>query len=89
MKMDNSRQALLDRVRRVLRDIFLDDDLVITEDTQLGDIPQWDSMLHVTLILALEDEFKVRLNAKEASQSVAVRPILNLLETKNDRAGKQ
>jgi hypothetical protein len=39
-------------------------------------------MLHVTLLMALEREFNVRLNSKEAGQSVAIRPILDLLETK-------
>jgi acyl carrier protein len=78
------RQEMLERVRRVLRDTFVDDRLVITEDTKLADISEWDSELHVTLILALEQEFDVRLTAKEASQSVAIRPILDLLESKID-----
>jgi acyl carrier protein len=82
--MTDLRQNLMERVRRVLKDMFLSDSLVITEDTQLADIREWDSMLHVTLVMALEGEFKVRLNAKEASQSVAVRPILDLLEAKLD-----
>jgi acyl carrier protein len=82
--MENFRQGLLDRVRRVLKETFLNDGLIITEDTKLADIPEWDSMLHVTLIMALENEFNVRLNAKEASLSVAIRPILDLLETKAD-----
>jgi acyl carrier protein len=86
--MTDLRQDLLNRVRHVLQDIFLDDRLVITEDTKLAEIPQWDSMLHVTLIMALENEFSVRLNAREASQSVAVRPILDLLERKSNQPGR-
>jgi acyl carrier protein len=85
--MANSREDLLGRVRRVLKDVFLDDGLVIVEDTKLSDLAEWDSMLHVTLIMALENEFKVRLNAKEASQSVAIRPILDLLEIKLNPVG--
>jgi len=80
--MTNSRQDLMERVRCVLKDMFLNDSLVIKEDTELANIPEWDSMLHVTLVMALEREFNIRLNAKEASQSVAIRPILDLLETK-------
>jgi len=80
--MTTLRQDLLERVRRVLSDTFMDDGLVITEGTRFADISEWDSGLHVTLIMALEREFNVRLNAKEASQSVAIRPVLDLLETK-------
>lgn len=86
--MTDVRQDLLDRIRRVLQDTFLDNRLIVTEDTKLADIPQWDSMLHVTLIMAIENEFSVRLNAKEASQSVAIRPILDLLERKRDQPGR-
>jgi acyl carrier protein len=80
--MTDSRQDLMERVRSVLKDMFVNDSLVITEDTDLAEIPEWDSMLHVTLVMALERKFNVRLNSKEASQSVAIRPILDLLEAK-------
>ena len=81
--MTTSRQDLMERVRRVVQDMVLNDTLVIAEDTKLADIPEWDSMLHVTLVMALETEFGVRLNAEEASQSVAIRPILDLLDAKS------
>jgi acyl carrier protein len=80
--MTSFRQGLMERVQSVLRDMFLNDSLVIADDTKLDDIPEWDSMLHVTLVMALEREFDVRLNAREASQSVAIRSILDLLEAK-------
>jgi acyl carrier protein len=80
--MANLREDLLDRVQRVLKENLLDDFLVITEDTKMEDIPEWDSMFHVTLVLSLEREFDVRLNARETSQAVAMRPILDLLEAK-------
>ena len=80
--MAEVRRALLERVRRVLRDLFVDDSLAVTEDTKLVDIPEWDSMLHVTLVMALEREFGIRLNAEETDKAVAVRPIVDLLEIK-------
>jgi acyl carrier protein len=79
--MTSFRRDLMERVRRVLNDMLLNDS-VITEDTKLADIPEWDSMLHVTLVLTIEREFSVHLNSKEVSQSVAIRPILDLLEAK-------
>ncbi len=72
----------MERVQRVLKDMLLNDSLVITEDTKLDGIPEWDSMLHVTLVMALEREFDIRLNAREASQLVVMRRILDLLEAK-------
>ena len=72
----------MERVQNVLRDLFLNNSLVIKEDTKLADIPEWDSMLHVTFVMSLEREFNIRLNAKEASQAIALRPILDLLTAK-------
>lgn len=82
--MTKAREVLMERVRRVLADIIFNDSLVITEDTTMADIPEWDSMLHVTLLMALEREFNIRLNAKEAGEAIAIRPILALVEAKTN-----
>jgi acyl carrier protein len=80
--MTVARQDLLDKLRTVLRDLMLNDSLPVSESTQLAEIPEWDSMLHVTLVMTLEHQFEVRLNAQEAGSMTAVKPILDLLETK-------
>jgi len=86
--MVTSRQELLKRVQRVFEEVFLDDSGRITEETQLSDIPEWDSMVHVTLVMALEREFDVRFNAKDASQAVAIRPILDILTPKLEKSSR-
>ena len=83
--MTHSRRDLMERVQRVVKETVLDDSLEITESTKLADIPEWDSMLHVTLVMALEREFGVRLSAKEADASIAIGPILAILASKLDR----
>jgi len=80
--VERDRQELMNRVERVFRKVFLDDCSAVTEDTTLSDFPEWDSMVHVTLVMALEREFNIRMSAKEASESVAIRPILDLLMAK-------
>ncbi len=84
--MTDSRRNLLKRIETVVHNLVLDDSLVITEETKLTDLAEWDSLLHVTLVIALETEFDVRLDDKEASQSTAIRPILDLLEAKAGQA---
>jgi acyl carrier protein len=48
-----------DRLQRVFQEIFADDDLVITDDTTAADIPAWDSLAHINLMFAVENEFEV------------------------------
>lgn len=77
------RQGFFERVKRVFHEALDDDSLEITKDTTQADLFEWDSMFQITLTLAIEKEFDVRFSAKDASQLVSVRAILDLLETKN------
>ena len=80
--MMDLRQVLFERVQRVFRETLDDNSLKITKDTTQIDLSEWDSKFQVTLIMAIENEFDVRLSAKDASQLVSVCAILDLLESK-------
>jgi acyl carrier protein len=80
--MMDLRQVLFERVQRVFRETLDDNSLRITKDTTQIDLLEWDSKFQVTLIMAIENEFDVRLSAKDASQLVSVCAILDLLESK-------
>ena len=59
----------MDRIRAelqgVFRRVFDDDELVITDETTATDVDGWDSMAHVSLIIAIEKHFGVRFTAAE------------------------
>ena len=74
---------MFERLQRVFREALEDQSLEITKDTTQKDISEWDSMFQVTLIMTIENEFSVRLSAKEASELVSVRAILGSLEAKS------
>jgi acyl carrier protein len=50
----------LGRLQQVFRAVFEDDELVITRQTAARDIADWDSLMHVTLIVNVERAFGVR-----------------------------
>jgi acyl carrier protein len=39
----------------------------ITQDTSMDNVPAWDSLKHMNLVLALEDEFKVSVPDEDAA----------------------
>ena len=39
--------------------------IMVTEQTSADDIKEWDSLMHITLISAVEDEFKVKFSMQE------------------------
>lgn len=51
------RQAALDGIQEVVRDVLDDDTLVLREDMAAGEIEGWDSMAHVNIVIGVEQRF--------------------------------
>jgi acyl carrier protein len=65
--------SLDQRLQRVFREVFYDDDLKLSDDLSPRTMPEWDSLAQVRLIASLEDEFAVKFTTEElvAANSVA------------------
>ena len=59
--------AVLQKLTPILQDCFDDDDVVATPALTAGDVPGWDSLAHVRLMLTIERAFKIRFSAAEVS----------------------
>ncbi|WP_072418356.1 MULTISPECIES: acyl carrier protein [unclassified Ruminococcus] len=55
------------RLNEVFQDVFDDDSIRVTPDTTADDIEDWDSMEHINLIGAVENEFGLRFKMGEVS----------------------
>ena len=58
---------IYERLNVVLRDFFDDDETELTPETTDGDIEDWDSLDHITLMAAVEEEFGVRFTMGQVS----------------------
>jgi acyl carrier protein len=56
-------------------------------DSSPGTLPHWDSMRHIELILALEQEFGVQFQAIVLSEQLNVRQLCEELKRLKDRPG--
>jgi len=79
MTDENKRAEALARLTEVFREIFDDDTLVITESTSAADISDWDSLRHILLCVAAEQEFQTRLNAADIARLANVGGLIDLL----------
>ena len=52
-------QDILTVLTRILRDLLLDESIVLTMGTRREDIPSWDSFNYINFIVAVEVEFNV------------------------------
>lgn len=62
-----TREAAYERLTKVFRKVFDDDELIIDDLTTAKDIEEWDSFEHVNLICAVEDEFAFRIPMLKAT----------------------
>ena len=53
-------QEILAAFTRILRDLLLDDSVVLTMETRREDVPNWDSFNYINFIVAVEQEFGVK-----------------------------
>lgn len=61
------RRELYERLNEVFRDVFDDDEIEVYPDTTADDIDDWDSLEHITLISAVEREFRMKFKMGEIS----------------------
>ena len=73
---------ILKRLNEVFRDVFDDDDIVVTPKTTADDIEDWDSIEHITLIGAVEDEFGMKFKMGEVSGMNNVGDMLKIIMTR-------
>jgi len=61
---------------RILRDLLLDDSIVLTMETRRSDVPEWDSFAYVNFIVAAESELGIRFNVAEVESFETVGDIV-------------
>jgi acyl carrier protein len=62
------RQAALDGIQQVVRDVLGDDDIVITEAMAADEVDGWDSIAHVNIIIGVEQHFGLQLKAADLAR---------------------
>lgn len=66
------------RLQKVFDEIFLEK-VVVTPELTAKEVSEWDSLLHVSLILAVEQEFKIRFRVGEVEGTKNVGELANLI----------
>ena len=71
--------SLSDRLRTVFVDTLELSDDVPVENLKYRDIDQWDSLGHMTLVSAIEDEFGVQLDTEQVIDMSSFKVALDML----------
>lgn len=80
-------QEILKALTRILRDLLLDDSILLTMDTRRAEIPNWDSFNYLNFIIAVEIEFSLKFKIADIESFDNVGAIVTQI-TKMVSAGK-
>jgi acyl carrier protein len=69
---------------RVFRDVFDDPELTISPTTTAHDVDDWDSLMHIQLLVATEAAFGVRFNTGEVAALKNVGEMVDLIVRRLD-----
>ncbi len=75
-------EQIYQRLTNVFREFFDDDEIEIDAETTADDIDDWDSLNHITLMAAVEDEFGIRLSMGEVSGLDNVGALAEIIQEK-------
>lgn len=60
-----NRDEILAKLNDIFKELFEDDDIVVTDATTANDIEEWDSLMHLQLITMVEQTFNIRFSLGE------------------------
>jgi len=69
-------QEILDVLARVLRDLLMDDSIVLTKETRREEVPNWDSLIYISFIVAVEIELGIKFRVADVESFANVGAIV-------------
>ena len=73
---------ILNELQPIFQDIFEDDELSITAESNADTVEDWDSLAHIVLIFTIEQEFEIKFALGELEAMKNVGDMVELMQTK-------
>jgi acyl carrier protein len=73
---------ILQQLTGIFRSVLDDDDLVLRPETTAADIPAWDSMNHITIVVEAERRFGIKVRTAEIERLRNVGDFMTLIAAK-------
>lgn len=84
-----TKKDIYNKLNKVFRDIFDDEDLIVNDDTTADDIEDWDSLEHINLCVAIEKKFEMKFTMAEVNNFKNVGDMVRIiLEKTKSREGE-
>ncbi len=74
--------AIYAKLTEIFHNVFDDDSLVLRPELTAEDVPEWDSLSHVRLVLAVQKAFSLKLSAAQTANLKNVGELAELVRAK-------
>jgi len=75
------REEIYEKLTEVFIEVFDDDSIELSDETTAADVEGWDSLMHITLIDAVEDEFDLDFDMKTVVKLKNVGEMVDYIES--------
>jgi acyl carrier protein len=76
------KSEIVSRLTPIFRDVFDNDALVVSDGMTAADVPTWDSLSNINMIIAVEKAFGVKFSIKDVRNLKNVGELLELIKRK-------
>lgn len=74
---------ITEKLQEIFQDLFDDETIILTLDTSAEDIEDWDSLMHIQLIVEIEKQFQIKFTTGEVTKLKNVGELITLIEQKS------
>ncbi len=64
----SDRKKIFQELTAIFHAVFDDERITLSDITTAADIPAWDSVNHINLVISVEQKFKLRFNTSEVAR---------------------
>lgn len=76
---------IYDQLTSLFREVFDDESIVVKPETNANDIEPWDSFSNISLMVAVESRFGIRLSTSEIESFKSVCDLANAIQAKTKK----
>ena len=76
------RIEVVERLTKIFQSTFKNSSLAITDEMTASDVDYWDSLTHMSLIMAVEIDFVIKFKLRELNRIIKVGDLVDCIEKK-------
>ena len=77
-----TKEEILNDLQPIFQDVFDDEDIVITNESNAEQIEDWDSLSHIRLVVAIEKRLNIKFSFAELRDLKNVGEMIDLIQGK-------